>query len=556
MIGVIADPSDYGVVREFFELFKTPWELYRRGREYEVLLCAGQSSPSEYRAKLAITYAGRKLACEDASEMSVNYKPTNTCSMSYKGLRLPIYGNRVTFESSATNILCDEDSKQSTGYLLHSNDTVLVRVGYDLFAEIRILLTAGQPIANASIPTLELHIMLLRDLIIGNGISLDEIPPVPAGYRFIACLTHDVDHPSIRQHKCDHTMFGFIHRALIGCLIDVLRGRVPARNLLKNWAAVAALPFVHLGLAKDFWLDFDKYTMLENGVSSSFFVIPFKGRPGRLGDNSAPRHRSASYGASKIVGQIQKLMTAGCEIGLHGIDAWQDSASAREELEQIRSLTGKQEIGVRMHWLYFDEKSPAILESAGIDYDSTVGYNATVGFRTGTAQAYKPLEATRLLELPLHVMDTALFFPGYLNLAASDAWIVVCELIESVSQCGGCLTVNWHDRSIAPERLWGEFYVALIDEFKRRGAWLASSAQVVSWFRKRRSAIFGLEDTARGELLAVVCAKNDDQLPNLQLRSYRSNPPTHEEKSGATNTEFMWNPDLGTSVTIMNQPVG
>ncbi len=41
MIGVIADSAEQEVVREFFELFKTPWEFYRRDRRYEVVLCAG-----------------------------------------------------------------------------------------------------------------------------------------------------------------------------------------------------------------------------------------------------------------------------------------------------------------------------------------------------------------------------------------------------------------------------------------------------------------------------------------------------------------------------------
>ena len=30
MIGVIADSADHAVVREFFELFKTPWEFFER----------------------------------------------------------------------------------------------------------------------------------------------------------------------------------------------------------------------------------------------------------------------------------------------------------------------------------------------------------------------------------------------------------------------------------------------------------------------------------------------------------------------------------------------
>ena len=41
-----------------------------------------------------------------------------------------------------------------------------------------------------------------------------------------------------------------------------------------------------------------------------------------------------------------------------------------------------------MHWLYFDQNSPKTLENAGANYDSTVGYNETVGYRAGTAQGY------------------------------------------------------------------------------------------------------------------------------------------------------------------------
>ena len=56
---------------------------------------------------------------------------------------------------------------------------MLARIGYDLFGEVRTLLTVGQPPENASIPTLELHIALLRDLIVVCGFPLVEIPPVP-----------------------------------------------------------------------------------------------------------------------------------------------------------------------------------------------------------------------------------------------------------------------------------------------------------------------------------------------------------------------------------------
>src|SRR5438876_5215843 len=106
---------------------------------------------------------------------------------------------------------------------------------------------------------MEMHIALLRDLITGCSISLVEIPPVPAGYSFTVCLTHDVDHVGIRNHKCDHTMFGFLYRATIGSVINVCKGRRSLRQLAANWAAAISLPLVHLGLAKDFWYQFDRY---------------------------------------------------------------------------------------------------------------------------------------------------------------------------------------------------------------------------------------------------------------------------------------------------------
>ena len=91
-----------------------------------------------------------------------------------------------------------------------------------------------------------------------------------------------------------------------------------------------------------------------------------------------------------IKDSIDILKAAGCEIGLHGIDAWCDGAKAREEMEQLQRFAQSERCGVRMHWLYFDQQSPAILDNAGADYDSTAGYNEAIGYRSGTAQAYKP----------------------------------------------------------------------------------------------------------------------------------------------------------------------
>src|SRR5256712_5447452 len=299
MIGVVSNQSDHDVVRDVFELFKTPWEFYRSDRRYEVLVCAGDAQFCPTAAKLVIIYADEKTAFDAEAKIQIDSQRRNTI-FSYKGSRMPIYGDSVIFRHEGMGVLTDEHTGQSTAYLDQSNGRMLARIGYDLFREIRALLTVGQPSANASIPALDMHIALLRELIIGRGVPLVEIHPIPDGYSFIACLTHDVDHPAIRHHKWDHTMFGFLYRAVIGSLIAVARQRVPVRHLLTNWAAALRLPLVHLGLAKDFWHQFDRYLEIEKGLRSTFFVIPFKNCPGRSAAGQAPQIRRSEEHTSEL----------------------------------------------------------------------------------------------------------------------------------------------------------------------------------------------------------------------------------------------------------------
>jgi hypothetical protein len=194
-----------------------------------------------------------------------------------------------------------------------------------------------------------------------------------------------------------------------------------------------------------------------------------------------------------------------------------------------------------MHWLYFNENSPATLESAGFTYDSTVGYNETVGYRAGTTQAYKPWQVHHLLELPLHVMDTALFYPDYLNLTVEKAEELLHSLIETTCKFGGALTINWHDRSIAPERLWGKFYAQLIDKVKANGAWCASAGRAVAWFRQRRSVAFHKAEHGIDVMLPEPLA---EQVPALRVRVYNSGQPA--EKSSGPYAEVV----LGRGKTI------
>ena len=521
MIGVLASDAEHPMVREFFELFKTPWEFYRSGSHYEVLICSDIRLPGN-SAKLIIVYGAEQKPFDQQKGIESHSHRPNTI-LSYKGRQIPIYGHCITFESPTFQTLLHDSTQRPAALEMSSNGQKLVRIGFDLFREIHYLLTLGQPLAQARIPALELHITVLRDLILSCGIALLEIPPIPAGFTFIVCLTHDVDHAGIKNHKFDHTMFGFLYRALIGSVIELLSGRKSLKRVAINWMAAFSLPLVHLGLARDFWIQFDRYVEIEKGLPSTFFVIPHKTTPGQGRGGPAPAKRATRYDVSEIGEQIGRLLSAHCEIGVHGIDAWQDERKGHAELEEIRRVTGASQHGVRMHWLYFDEQSPAMLERVGFSYDSTIGYNETIGYRAGTTQAFRPLGVERILELPMHIMDTALFYSDYLNLSPKEAQTVVAPLIENAAGFGGVLTVNWHDRSIAPERLWDETYLWLLENLKGRRPWFATANQAVSWFRKRRAAMIESTTVAGDSIrVKVSLGQEGDDLPGLRVRLHKA----------------------------------
>jgi hypothetical protein len=542
MIGVLASSTEHDVVAEFFELFKTPWELCRPGTRYDVLLCSGwawahgeDNVPSVLRAgaKLVLFYAGGRGRVDQDQNIETGPERTHPSFLLYGGNRIPIYGNSVTFPAEEGGVLTDDPSRACAALHRQSERTQWVRIGYDLFDEVRALLTSGQPSANAEFPALELHIALLRDFIVRAGLPLIEVPPIPEGYRFIACLTHDVDHPFLSKHRLDRTALGFLYRATLGTVRKLARGEVRAKTLVKNWRAAAKLPFLYLGLAKDIWSDFaDRYLQVEAGLRSTYFLIPFKNRAGKCLNGDAPPSRAARYQAQELADTIEKLQAAGCEVGLHGIDAWLDSSRGREELDEIRRLTGRSNVGVRMHWLCYDQRSPETLQEAGAGYDSTIGYNENVGYRAGTTQVYRPLAVSRLLELPLHVMDTALFYPVHLSLTPEQATRRLARMVEDAVRFGGCLTINWHDRSLAPERLWDVCYIQLLEDLKRRDAWFATASEAVSWFRKRRSVAFETDRSVPGGVRVRMASDSDDQLPGLRLRIHKGREAAGREVAG------------------------
>lgn len=538
MIGVIAKSDQAAAVEEFFQLFKTPWEFYQPGRTYDVVVVTSDDVP-EVDARLLVIY-GANLRTIDARIGVAARARRRGGSLTYRSSQLPVYGELLTFEERDAAILRVSTTAEAAGLRIHGANITVMRLGYDLFDEVCYLLSTGQPPDNAHIPTLDVHITMLREWIVGAEITLLEIPAAPAGYSFAVSLTHDIDFGGMRSHLFDHTMWGFLYRSTIGAVRNLLRGRLSMSRLFQSWRAAASLPFVFVGWAKDFWEPFDWYLTVERNLPATYFVIPFKGRPGDKVAVPHPSRRAAAYDLADLAAGTTRLLREGCELAVHGIDAWHSVERGQEELKRVAGVNGKASIGIRMHWLLFDQKTFRVLEEAGFAYDSTVGYNETVGYRSGTTQVFRPLGARALLELPVHIQDGALFYPERLDLSESEAWKRCSSLIDHARECGGVLTTLWHDRSPGPERFWDNFYLRLVEALRLLDAWFATAGQVVGWFRKRREVSFERVEGSDGAAQTRLRYHGEEILPPLTVRVHRSS---------STFVDIPWNG--GTAIDVL-----
>lgn len=207
-------------------------------------------------------------------------------------------------------------------------------------------------------------------------------------------------------------------------------------------------------------------------------------------------------------------------MGLHGLDAWHNVEKGRTELQVIRQMTGEYDVGVRMHWLYFSETSPKVLEEAGFLYDSTLGYNDAAGHRSGTTQVFHLPGTSDIFELPLHLQDTALFYKKRMRLSEAEALKICEKLITDLRTYGGIFTINWHQRSLGPERNWDGFYIELLRQLKSENACFMTAREAIHWFNTRRAVHFDdltlQDDGIRLKLSSI----NSSASPRLPIRFY------------------------------------
>jgi len=182
-----------------------------------------------------------------------------------------------------------------------------------------------------------------------------------------------------------------------------------------------------------------------------------------------------------------RIRGEGWDVGLHGDFGTHDSAEKMNEaMSRFATGLGFRPTGLREHYLRFDfAMSWQVMENAGFSYDTTVGTNDRLGFKLGLASPFHPPDGSwvpmNLLEVPLVLMDTTLW--GYLKRSEEDGLADSMKIIAEVEGVEGLLTLLWHQEAVRMRG--GRLYWRLLQEFKSRGCFVGSGAEVARWWRAR-----------------------------------------------------------------------
>ncbi|OGD78847.1 MAG: hypothetical protein A2Y64_01195 [Candidatus Coatesbacteria bacterium RBG_13_66_14] len=190
--------------------------------------------------------------------------------------------------------------------------------------------------------------------------------------------------------------------------------------------------------------------------------------------------------------ELTFLKSTSQEVGVHyGYETAGDYKKLGAELSAFERATGSPPTGGRAHYLRLRGPDDLrLIARTGLDYDSSLGFPDGPGYRVGTGGPYRVFdtvngELTNLYELPLAVMDGALFKRyGDGNVDVDDAWVRVRPYLDSAREAGAALCILWHQRVFGPAYPgWGEVYERILAYARENGAWCGPAGEFIGHAR-------------------------------------------------------------------------
>ena len=181
-----------------------------------------------------------------------------------------------------------------------------------------------------------------------------------------------------------------------------------------------------------------------------------------------------SYSVSedlKLVDTLKNLHSNEFEIGLHGsYFSALNPELLRQEKQRLEEALDLDISKSRQHWLNFDETITPMAHEELFEYDSTIGWNDSLGFRSGCASLYRPYNHTdkrpfNYYVIPQVIMDSTLYdYAGNDHLKIFENAKALLISLKKLSNVH--VSISWHQRVMSNDYMWHESYVELLQIVK------------------------------------------------------------------------------------------
>lgn len=205
----------------------------------------------------------------------------------------------------------------------------------------------------------------------------------------------------------------------------------------------------------------------KRGLKSAFYFMAGRTDPTRDGEYELEH--------PAIRGLIRGSAERGHEIGLHpSYSSCSAPEVIKDEFLRLRRVCEEEGVaqkhwGGRHHYLRWSARETARhWESAGLAYDSTLGFADQIGFRCGTCYEYPLFDLAgrsvlNLRERPLLVMEVTLLSSEYMGIDNVDAAVAkVAGIKRACRQFSGDFTLLWHNDRLTTSDL-KDMYLRCLD---------------------------------------------------------------------------------------------
>jgi len=328
------------------------------------------------------------------------------------------------------------------------------------------------------IPVVNVYVLLLKALI-EQKCFLKTIPLWPKSKKCAIGLSHDVDLPD---------KYALLKTPLIFKNLN-LRHNIN-RNLLKIKQMINRIIDTN---PNNFWLFKDVMQAEERlGFRSSFYFAAVNFYH-EYGTNWDVNYDIMNQEFATI---FDEILERGFEIGLHAsYNAYLNEHHLTYEKQKIEHIINQKIKGLRHHYWHMGKNELRTLrmhKTAGFEYDSSIAFNESLGFRRNIALPYNPWDEDNdcmlsIIQLPVFCMDGNLFYkPIEVNAAVEK----LKEYIDTIKKFGGIGVIDWHVRTAYPKNEeyfnWGKAYTKLIEQLSNDGEiWVTNPGNISGWLKNR-----------------------------------------------------------------------